>query len=204
GGRRASGSRGSRRGAPPLGPRWSQLSPHPAPGLRRSHPLDDPAGSAGRRDEGQARARPGGHTAFQVLRLIPDGAEALHRPVAAGAAAAHGHDGPPLRYFGHARAELTERDVLRSVDVAGVPLVLLPNVEQVEFGTPLAEVLDSHRTDRSEGADMDAKKARERLKRERADLAGTGAGLRQRMEVRQRGGGEAREGVDRVTARGTT
>src|SRR5439155_29641 len=84
----------------------SRLSPHPAPGLRRSHPLDDPAGSAGRRDEGQARARPGGHTAFQVLRLIPDGAEALHRPVAAGAAAAHGHDGPPLWYLGHARAEL--------------------------------------------------------------------------------------------------
>src|SRR5207237_10646642 len=107
-----------------------------------------------------------------LSRRIADVAEARLRPVAAGPAAAHGHHGPHLRYLGHARAELTERDVLRSVDVAGVPLVLLPNVEQVEFGTPLAEVLDSHRTDRSEGADMDAKKARERLTREGADLAG--------------------------------
>ena len=40
--------------------------------------------------------------------------------------------------------KLAERDVLCSIDMAGVPLVALANVEEVIRGPLLAEVLGSH------------------------------------------------------------
>jgi RNA polymerase-binding transcription factor DksA len=79
--------------------------------------------------------------------------------------------------------------VLSALDVAGVPLVLLPDIEQVEFGTPLAEVLDSHGTIVPKEREMDAKRIRERLEREKADLASTVLRIKQRLAIPQRDSG---------------
>jgi len=53
--------------------------------------------------------------------------------------------------------------VLRALDVAGIPLVLLAHVEKMEVGTPLADVLRKHRPILAHGGDVDSNAVRERL-----------------------------------------
>jgi len=79
--------------------------------------------------------------------------------------------------------------VLGAVDVPGVPLILLANVEEVEFGTLLADVLGQHRAILAHGGDMDLNAMRERLERDRADLASTIERIKERLAVSQRDSG---------------
>ena len=79
--------------------------------------------------------------------------------------------------------------MLRSFDVSGIPLVLLADVEKVQFGTPLADVLWQHGPILAHGGDMDPNTIRERLERERADLAATVERIRERLAVPQRESG---------------
>jgi len=76
--------------------------------------------------------------------------------------------------------------VLRALDVAGVPFVLLANIEEMQVGTPLADVLWEHEANSGvrEG-EMDANAVRERLERERADLAATVGRISERLAVPQ-------------------
>jgi RNA polymerase-binding transcription factor DksA len=75
--------------------------------------------------------------------------------------------------------------VLRPFDVPGIPLVLLADVKQMEFGTPLADVLWQHRSILAHGGDMDSNAMRERLESERADLASTVERIKERLAVPQ-------------------
>jgi RNA polymerase-binding transcription factor DksA len=75
--------------------------------------------------------------------------------------------------------------VLRTLDVPGVPFVLLPNIEEMEFGTPLADVLWQHDPILAHGGDMDRDAMRERLENERADIASTVERIKERMAVPQ-------------------
>jgi RNA polymerase-binding transcription factor DksA len=79
--------------------------------------------------------------------------------------------------------------VLRALDVPGVPLVLLADVEEMQAGTLLADVLWQHGTILAHGGEMDAKAIRERLKRERVDLASTVERIKERLAVPQRDSG---------------
>jgi RNA polymerase-binding transcription factor DksA len=79
--------------------------------------------------------------------------------------------------------------VLRTLDVPGIPLILLANVEKMQFGTPLADVLWDHGPILAHGGDMDPNAMRERLERERADLASTVDRIRERLAVPQRESG---------------
>ncbi len=76
--------------------------------------------------------------------------------------------------------------MLRALDVAGVPFVLLANIEEMQAGTPLADVQWEHEANSGvrEG-EMDANAVRERLERERADLAATVGRIRERLAVPQ-------------------
>jgi len=71
----------------------------------------------------------------------------------------------------------------------GIPFVLLADIEEVVFGTPLADVLWQHQTILAHGGDMDPKAMRERLERERADLASTVERIKERLAVPQRDSG---------------
>ena len=79
--------------------------------------------------------------------------------------------------------------MLGILDVPGIPLILLANVEKMQFGTPLADVLWDHGPILAHGGDMDPKAMRERLERERADLASTVERIRERLAVPQRESG---------------
>jgi RNA polymerase-binding transcription factor DksA len=151
--------------------------------------LDDAPGTAALGDEGKTRARPCGHATVEVFRLEPAPAEALGSAIAARATSADGDDHVVLRDLGEPRGELTERDVLRAIDVSGVPLILLAYVEQMKLGTPLAYVLWQHQVILAHGGDMDPNAIRERLERERADLASTVERIKERLAVPQRDSG---------------
>lgn len=71
----------------------------------------------------------------------------------------------------------------------GIPFILFANVEQMQFGTPLADVLWQHTTILAHGGDMDANAMRERLESERADLASTVDRIKERLAVPQRDSG---------------
>ncbi len=71
----------------------------------------------------------------------------------------------------------------------GVPLILLANVEEMQFGTPLADVHWDHRPILAHGGDMDSNAMRERLERERADLVSTVERIKERLAVPQRDSG---------------
>jgi RNA polymerase-binding transcription factor DksA len=73
--------------------------------------------------------------------------------------------------------------------MTGVPFVLLADVEKMEFGTPLADVLGKHGPILAYGGDMDSNAMRERLERERADLASTVERIKERLSVPQRESG---------------
>jgi RNA polymerase-binding transcription factor DksA len=79
--------------------------------------------------------------------------------------------------------------VLRALDVPGIPLILLTDVEQMQVGTPLADVLWQHTPILAHGGDMDATAVRDRLERERADLAATVDRIKERLAVPQRDSG---------------
>ena len=79
--------------------------------------------------------------------------------------------------------------MLRAFDVPGVPLILLANVEEMQFGTPLADVQWDHRPILAHGGDMDSNAMRERLERERADLVSTVERIKERLAVPQRESG---------------
>ena len=79
--------------------------------------------------------------------------------------------------------------MLRSLDVSGIPLVLLADVEKMQVGTPLADVFWQHGPILAHGGDMDANAMRERLERERADLAATVERIKERLAVPQRDSG---------------
>jgi len=79
--------------------------------------------------------------------------------------------------------------VLRALDVPGIPLVLLTDIEKMQVGTPLAYVLWQHRSILAHGGDMDANAIRGRLERERDDLAATVERIRERLAVPQRDSG---------------
>ena len=152
----------------------------------RSAPNSDHApGPATLGDQGKTGARPGGHTAVKVLGLEPAHAETISGAIAPRAAAAHRHDHLRLRYLRQARPELAEWDVLGALDVPGIPLVLLADVEEMQFGTPLADVLWQHVPILAHGGDMDPNAIRERLERERADIASTVERIKERLAVAQ-------------------
>lgn len=115
--------------------------------------------------------------------------ETLGGAIASRAAAAHRDDHLLLRDLRQARPELAERDVLRALDMPGIPLVLLANVEKMQVGTLLADVLWQHGTILAHGGQMDSKTIRERLERERADLEATVERLKERLAVSQRDSG---------------
>jgi RNA polymerase-binding transcription factor DksA len=75
--------------------------------------------------------------------------------------------------------------VLRTFDMPRIPLVLLADVEKMQFGTPLADVLWQHALILAHGGDMDSKAMRERLERERADLVSTVERIKERLAVPQ-------------------
>ena len=93
--------------------------------------LDHAPGPATLRDQWQTRTRPRGHSAVEVLGLEPAQAQALGGAIAPRAAPAHRQYDLLLRYLRQARRELSQRDVLRSFDVPGIPFVLLADVEQM-------------------------------------------------------------------------
>lgn len=115
--------------------------------------------------------------------------ETLGGAIASRAATAHSDDHLLLRDLRQARPELAERDVLRALDMPGVPLVLLANVEKMQVGTLLADVLWQHGTILAHGGEMDSKAMRERLERERADLEATVERIKERLAVSQRDSG---------------
>jgi RNA polymerase-binding transcription factor DksA len=71
----------------------------------------------------------------------------------------------------------------------GVPLVLLADIQEMQVGTPLADVLWQHSPILGHGGDMNATAIRERLERERADLAATVERIKERLAVPQRDSG---------------
>src|SRR3979411_1321885 len=152
-------------------------------------PLDHAPWPATFGDQGQTGARPRGHAAAEVLAQKTALPQALRGAVAPRPAAAHRDH--RLRFWDLRQAprQLPERYVLRSVDVSGIPLVLLADVEKMQVGTPLADVFWQHRPILAHGGDMDTKAMRERLERERADLAATVERIRERLAVPQRDSG---------------
>jgi RNA polymerase-binding transcription factor DksA len=70
-----------------------------------------------------------------------------------------------------------------------IPLVLLADIEEVQLGTPLADVLWQHGSILAHGGDMDLNAMRERLERDRADLASTVERIKERLAVPQRDSG---------------
>ena len=153
------------------------------------YPLDDAPGPAGRGDQREAGARPRGDAAVEILGLEPVRPKTEGGAIAARPRAAHGDDHPLLWYLRQARPELAEGDVLRALDVPSVPLVLLADVEEMQAGTLLADVLWQHGTILAHGGEMDANAIRERLERERAELASTVERIKERLAVSQRDSG---------------
>jgi RNA polymerase-binding transcription factor DksA len=146
---------------------------------------DDATGAAALGDERKAGAVPRGDPAVEVLGLESARAQALRGAVAPGPAAAHRHDHVLLRYFGETVSELAQGDVLRPLDVTRVPLILLADVEEMQVGTPLADVLWQHDPILAHGGGMDPKATLERLERERADLVATVDRIKERLAVPQ-------------------
>ena len=140
-------------------------------------------------DERQTGARPRRNAPVEILGPYPGRSETLGGAVAPRAAATHRDDDLLPRDLGQARPELAERDVLRPLDVPGVPLVLLPDVKEMQVGTLLADVLWQHRPILGHGGDMDPNNMRERLERERTDLASTVERIKERLAVSQRDSG---------------
>ena len=151
--------------------------------------LDHASGPAARGDQRQTGARPRGDAAVEVFGLEPAHAEAFGGAIAPRPAPAHGDDHVFPRYLGEACSELAERDVLGALDVSGIPLVLLADVEKVQVGTPLADVLWQHPPILAHGGEMDANAVRERLERERDDLVSTVERIKERLAVSQRDSG---------------
>jgi RNA polymerase-binding transcription factor DksA len=151
--------------------------------------LDDAPGPAAFGDQRETGTGPRRHAAVEVLGVEAAQAKTLGRSIASRAAPADRDDNVLLRYFGKACSELAERDVLRTVDVPGVPLILLSDVEEVQVGTLLAYVLWKHEAILAHGGDMDSKAMRERLERERADLEATVERIKERLAVSQRDSG---------------
>ena len=106
--------------------------------------LDHAPGSTGRIHEHETRPRPRGHAAIEVLRVVAPLHQATDRRGAPRAGAAHGHDVPPGWQLAQTLAEFAQRDVLRAVDVSGLPFVILTDIEQVVVGQPRAEILWRH------------------------------------------------------------
>jgi RNA polymerase-binding transcription factor DksA len=79
--------------------------------------------------------------------------------------------------------------VLRAFDVPGIPLVLLADIEKMQVGTLLADVLRQHEAILAHGGDMDSQAMRKRLERERADLVATVDRIKERLAVPQRDSG---------------
>jgi RNA polymerase-binding transcription factor DksA len=71
----------------------------------------------------------------------------------------------------------------------GVPFVLLADVEEMQLGTPLADLLWQHGSILAYGGEMNRDAVRERLERERADLASTVERIKERLAVPQRESG---------------
>jgi RNA polymerase-binding transcription factor DksA len=151
--------------------------------------LDDAPGPAAFGDQRQTRPRPRGHAAVEVLGLDPAESKTLGRTIASRAATAHRNDNLLSRYLRQPRSELAEGDVLRALDVPGVPFVLLAHVQEVQVGTPLADLLWQHGSILAYGGEMDSNAVRERLERERADLASTVERIKERLAVPQRDSG---------------
>lgn len=81
--------------------------------------------------------------------------------------------------------------MLRAGDVAGVPLVLLADIEDVDVGAPRAEVLCVHTYILREEDEVDRTEARERLVKLREEFSGTVDSIRARLEQSQEeSGGE--------------
>jgi len=116
-------------------------------------------------------------------------AKTLGGAIAARPAPAHRHDDLLRRHLGQARSELAERDVLRALDVSGIPFVLLTDIKEMQVGTLLADVLGQHAAILAHGGDMDSQAMRERLERERADLMSTVDRIKERLAVSQRDSG---------------
>jgi RNA polymerase-binding transcription factor DksA len=79
--------------------------------------------------------------------------------------------------------------VLGALDVPRIPFVLLADVEKMELGTPLADVLWQHQLILAYGGEMNPDAMRERLERERADLEATIESIKERLAVPQRDSG---------------
>ena len=73
--------------------------------------------------------------------------------------------------------------------MSGIPLVLLSDIEEMQVGTLLADVLGQHEAILAHGGDMDSHAMRERLERERADLLSTVERIKERLAVSQRDSG---------------
>jgi RNA polymerase-binding transcription factor DksA len=151
--------------------------------------LDHAPWSATLGDQGQAGTCPRGHAAIEVLGTKPALPQPLGSAIASRSAATDRDHGLPFRYLPEARPELAKGDVLRTLNMPGVPLVLLADVEKMQLGTPLADVLWQHSPILAHGGDMDANAIRERLERERADLAATVERIKERLAVPQRDSG---------------
>src|SRR5205823_14659934 len=79
-------------------------------------------------------------------------------------------DRPVLRHLAEAGTKLAERDVLRSGDVSGLPLVGLAHVEQVQVGS-VPRVLGLHGKDSASArSPMDRDYFRDLLMRTRDEL----------------------------------
>ena len=151
--------------------------------------LDNAPWPAALGDQGKTRARPRGDAAVEVFGLEPAQAKALRGAIASRAAPTYREDNLLPRHLGQARTELAERDVLRALDMSGIPLVLLAYVQKMQLGTPLADVLWQHGPILAHGGDMDSDAMRERLERERADLVSTVERIKERLAVPQRESG---------------
>jgi RNA polymerase-binding transcription factor DksA len=79
--------------------------------------------------------------------------------------------------------------VLGALDVPRIPFVLLADVEKMDLGTPLADVLWQHQLILGYGGEMNPDAMRERLERERADLEATIESIKERLAVPQRDSG---------------
>lgn len=75
--------------------------------------------------------------------------------------------------------------MLRAVDVAGVPLVLLANVEDVRVGPSCAEVVCVHTHILRVEDEVDRSEARERLERLRQEFSGTVDAINARLAESQ-------------------
>jgi RNA polymerase-binding transcription factor DksA len=122
--------------------------------------------------------------------LEAEAPQTTHRGLAAATAAADRDDGLLFGQLFEARGQLRQRDVLSPVDVPSGPLVVLADVEKMEVGPPLAELVNLHK-DNSAGAevDVDPSKARQRLETLRDEFQTTVEEVRTRLAQPQRESG---------------